>query len=103
MQRELRPFTLRAAAYAAESVYGRARANADAIRSSGPRLLVDCGAEDEFLLDEGAAYLHRVLDELRIVHEYRLVPGARHVDAHTERRTADAIRFVGAALLSSTR
>lgn len=84
--------------YAAESVHGRARANADAIRSAAPRLLIDCGAADEFLLHEGAAFLHGVLDELGIAHEYRLVPGAGHVDAHAERRTADAIRFAGAAL-----
>jgi S-formylglutathione hydrolase len=90
-----------ASAYATQSVYGRARANADAIRSAAPRLWIDCGAADEFLLHEGAEYLHRVLDELEIVHEHRLVPNARHVDAHAQPRTADAIRFIGTALAAT--
>ena len=89
-------------AYAAQSVYGRARANAELIRSAAPRLCIDCGAADEFLLHDGAEYLHDVLDELGIVHEYRLVPGAGHVDAQAESRTAGAIRFIGEALAAST-
>ncbi|GAA2005503.1 hypothetical protein GCM10009838_84640 [Catenulispora subtropica] len=87
-----------AGAYAANSVYGIARRNADRIRSSGLPILVDCGAVDEFLLHEGAAYLHGVLTELGIAHEFRLVAGAGHLGPTADVRTRDALRFVGVAL-----
>ncbi|RJL35721.1 alpha/beta hydrolase [Bailinhaonella thermotolerans] len=87
-----------AAAYTRNSVYGRARANAERIRRAALPILVDCGAADEFLLHEGAAYLHDVLKELAIPHEFRLVEGAGHVGPAAETRTKEAIRFIGAAL-----
>ncbi|ONH23295.1 alpha/beta hydrolase [Pseudofrankia asymbiotica] len=87
-----------AAAYAANSVYGRLRANADAIRAARLPILIDCGAADEFLLNEGADYLHGVLLELDIAHIYRLVEGAGHVGPAADRRTLEAIRFIGTAL-----
>ncbi|TCN48162.1 S-formylglutathione hydrolase [Rhodococcus sp. SMB37] len=86
------------AVYASNSVYGRARTHADEIRDASLPLLVDCGALDEFLLHEGAEYLHRVLDELDIAHEYRLVTGAGHLGPAADERTRDAIRFIGSAL-----
>ena len=86
--------------YAGNSVYGRARRNADRIRSRALPVLVDCGAADEFLLHEGAEYLHQVLEELDIVHEFRLVEGAGHVGPAADARTRDAIRFLGAALIA---
>ncbi len=60
--------------------------------------LIDCGADDEFLLHEGAEYLHRVLAGLGIPHEYHLVEGAGHQDPTPGLRTLDAIRFIGTAL-----
>lgn len=85
-------------AYARDSVYGRARAHATRLRATDLPLLIDCGAADEYLLHEGAAYLHAVLDELEIRHEYRLVEGAGHLGPEAETRTADALRFLGRAL-----
>ncbi|MER5737979.1 MULTISPECIES: alpha/beta hydrolase-fold protein [unclassified Streptomyces] len=87
-----------AAAYAGNSVQGRARRHAAAIRGAGLPVLVDCGAADEFLLHEGAAHLHGVLAELGIAHTFRLVDGAGHLGPEAEVRTGEAIRFVGAAL-----
>ncbi|WP_327091250.1 alpha/beta hydrolase-fold protein [Nonomuraea sp. NBC_01738] len=86
--------------YVANSVHGRARANAGRIRAAALPILVDCGAADEFLLHEGAAYLHGVLAELGIAHDYRLVEGAGHLGPQAGERTRDAIAFVGAALAS---
>ncbi|WP_157549673.1 alpha/beta hydrolase [Nonomuraea candida] len=87
-----------AAAYTRNSVYGRARANAERIRRAALPILVDCGAADEYFLYDGAAYLHDVLKELAIPHEFRLVEGAGHVGPAAETRTRDAIRFLGGAL-----
>ncbi|MET9350018.1 alpha/beta hydrolase [Streptomyces termitum] len=85
-------------AYARASVQGRARRNAGRIRAAGLRVLIDCGAADEFLLHEGAAHLHSVLDELGIHHAFRLVAGAGHLGPEAEVRTREAIRFAGAAI-----
>lgn len=84
--------------YDRNSVYAIARAHAARIRETGLPILVDCGADDEFLLHEGAEYLHRVLLELGVDHDYRLVPGAGHQDAVASVRTYDAIKFIGGAL-----
>ena len=84
--------------YVANSVPGRARAHAAELRHARLPVLIDCGAQDEFLLHEGAEYLHRILTELDISHEYRLVGGAGHQGPEADRRTQDAIRFIGAAL-----
>jgi S-formylglutathione hydrolase len=89
------------AIYAANSVYGRARANRSRIRNALLPVLIDCGAADEFLLHQGAAHLHRVLNELGIRHEYRLVEGAGHLGPAADTRTADAITFIGRALTRS--
>ncbi|MFE1100337.1 alpha/beta hydrolase [Nocardiopsis alba] len=89
-----------ARSYARNSVHGRARSRDELIRSSELSVLIDCGAADEFLLHEGAAYLHEVLTELDIEHTFRLVEGAGHVGPAAERRTLEAIRFLGRALMS---
>ncbi|MEZ0112492.1 S-formylglutathione hydrolase [Catenulispora sp. EB89] len=89
-----------AEAYVKNSVYGRARLNTSRIRGAALPILIDCGAADEFLLHEGAEFLHRVLTELGIVHEFRLVDGAGHVGPAADARTWDAIRFVGTALIT---
>ena len=78
------------ATYVANSVQGRARANAEAVRQSELAILIDCGAVDEFL--------HGVLAELGIRHDFRLIPGAGHLGPEAELRTAAAIGFLGAAL-----
>lgn len=84
--------------YRRNTVYGALRANRDALRRSGQRIYFDCGTANEFHLHDGAAYLHRVLTELEIPHEFRSVAGARHADEQMPFRRAEAIRFLGRAL-----
>ena len=86
--------------YAANSVQGRARSNHAELRRSDLRILLDCGAEDEFGLHRGATHLHEVLIELGVSHTFRLVPGAGHLGPEAGIRTAAAIGFLGDALLS---
>ncbi len=67
------------------------------LRDSGLAILVECGAEDQFHNHVGNEFLHRVLTDSRIPHEYRLVRGAGHVPVAPERLLA-AFEFLGRAL-----
>ena len=53
--------------------------NAAAIRASGLKIFFDCGDNDYLNLHDGAEFLHRVLWDHGIQHEYRLVHGADHL------------------------
>jgi S-formylglutathione hydrolase len=83
------------ATYRRNSVYGIVRSNVDRIRAAGVGVFFDCGDADEFGLHDGAAFLHRVLTECAVPHEFHSVAGARHADAAANRRLAHAIAFVG--------
>lgn len=85
-------------AYRRNSVYGILRANVDRIRAAGMGVFFDCGDADEFGLHDGAAFLHGLLKECAVPHEFRSVAGARHADAAADRRLADALAFVGRRL-----
>jgi S-formylglutathione hydrolase FrmB len=52
-----------------------AKRNRKSIRTSGLSIYFNCGREDEFGFDEGAAELHRQLQAEGIQHEYHLYPG----------------------------
>ncbi|MBD3646970.1 MAG: hypothetical protein HUJ31_05830, partial [Pseudomonadales bacterium] len=67
---------------------------ADRIRSSGLQIYVEAGDEDQFWLYEGAEFLHRVLWDQKIRHEYHLVRGAEHVGPSMGPRSEEAIRFL---------
>jgi S-formylglutathione hydrolase len=71
-----------------------AQRNADAIRESGLQIYIEAGDEDQFWLYEGAEFLHRVLWDLKIKHEYHLVRGADHVGPSLTERHEEAIRFL---------
>ena len=86
------------AGYASSHVVARLRGNADAIRRSDLAILVECGDEDCFSLMDGAEYLHRVLWDLDVSHEYHLVRGADHVGPRMADRQAGILLFVGDAL-----
>ena len=81
--------------YRRNSVYGILRANLDRIRAAGIGVYFDCGDADEFGLHDGAVFLHRLLAECDVAHEFRSVAGASHADAAASRRLADAVAFVG--------
>lgn len=73
-------------------------ANAERIRQAGLEIYLEVGTDDFFLLDDGAEFLHRVLLDHRIRHEYRLVLGANHVGRSVAPRFSDMLGFVGRAL-----
>ena len=74
-----------------------ASARPERLRDSGLAILVECGAEDQFHNHIGNEFLHRVLTEQRIPHEYRLVHGEAHVPVAPERMLA-TFEFLGRAL-----
>jgi S-formylglutathione hydrolase len=80
------------------SAVERLRAGASEIRRSGLAISVECGDSDCFNLQDGAEYLHRVLWELDIGHDYRLVRGADHVGPELADRQRAALQFLAGAL-----
>jgi S-formylglutathione hydrolase len=56
----------------------RARANAQQIRDSGIAIYIDAGDHDFLNAHDGAEFLHRVLWDLDLSHEYHLVRDADH-------------------------
>jgi S-formylglutathione hydrolase len=86
------------AAWARESPAALARDNADAIRSTALKIYLEVGDRDVLNLHDGTEFLHRVLWELDIRHEYHLVYGADHVGVSLLPRHQEAYRFLGAAL-----
>lgn len=81
------------------SAVQRLRAGAAGIRRSGLAISVECGDSDCFNLQDGAEYLHRVLWDLDISHDYRLIRGADHVGPELAGRQRAALRFLGGALV----
>lgn len=72
--------------------------SAEQIRESGLAIFLDAGDQDMFWLYEGAEFLHRVLWDQRVRHEYRLYLGADHVGASLRPRTEAAFAFLSHTL-----
>lgn len=68
--------------------------DADRIRASGLQIYIDAADLDEFWLYEGAEFLHQILWQYKIRHEYHLVRGARHVGPSLNERFAEAAQFL---------
>ena len=83
--------------WAANNPASIAAADPDRLRGSGLAILVECGAEDQFHNAIGNEFLHRVLTDHRVPHEYRLVLGEAHVPV-AEERLLSALDFIGRAL-----
>lgn len=83
---------------AANNPANRAIDNADAIRDSGLAIYIDAADHDTLNLMDGAEFLHRVLWDLDISHEYHLVRGADHVGASVVPRLSEAFGFLGESL-----
>jgi S-formylglutathione hydrolase len=65
------------------------------LRASGLAIYLECGDEDVLNLYRGAEYLHRVLFDADVRHEYRLVRGANHVgEKFLSLRYRDALQFI---------
>jgi S-formylglutathione hydrolase len=73
-------------------------ASAQRIRNSGLQIYLEAGDEDAFWLYEGAEFLHRVLWDQKVKHEYRLLRGADHVGRTLNPRTKEALRFLARTL-----
>ena len=72
--------------------------NADRIRSSKLAIYLECGDEDSFGLDRGTEFLHRVLRDNGILHEYHLVRGGDHLGRTLGTRLQEALAFLGAVI-----
>lgn len=70
----------------------------DRLRDAGLAIYLECGDEDSLGTYRGAEFLHRVLFDHAIPHEFRLVRGADHVGASLPGRFLDALAFLGWAL-----
>jgi S-formylglutathione hydrolase len=86
------------AAFLADNPANIARDNAEEIRASGLEIYLECGDQDFINLHDGAEFLHRVLWDNDIRHEYHQVRWADHVGVSLERRIVEAHAFLAAAL-----
>lgn len=68
-----------AALYVADHPGQRAIQHADALRRGPLAIYLDAGTDDALHAHDGAEYLHRLLWQLDIRHEYHLLAGADHV------------------------
>jgi S-formylglutathione hydrolase len=76
----------------------RARANAQLIRESGLAIYLEVGDEDFLNAHDGTEFLHRVLWDLDIAHEYRLLRGADHGGPTFVPRIRDAFAWLGSVI-----
>jgi S-formylglutathione hydrolase len=93
--RELLGESRDAALFEANNPASRARANALAIRGSGLAIYLEVGDEDFLNAHDGAEFLHRLLWDLDIAHEYRLLRGADHGGPTFVPRIRDAFAWIG--------
>lgn len=68
--------------------------NGERIIASGLGVYLECGDEDSFGLDRGTEFLHRVLRDHGIRHEYHLVRGADHLGRTLGPRFREALGFI---------
>jgi S-formylglutathione hydrolase len=71
-----------------------AAANARKLREADLAIYLECGDMDAFGFHEATEFLHRVLWDNRIPHEYRLVRWADHVGRTVEERSANRFGFL---------
>jgi S-formylglutathione hydrolase len=76
--------------------------NAEAIIAAGLPIYIEAGDEDWFNLHEATEFLHRVLWDAGIKHEYHLVRGANHVGRTVPPRMGEGFEFLGRVLRPDT-
>lgn len=91
-----------AALYAADHPAGRAVRNAGALRAGSLAIYLDAGAADALNAHDGAEFLHRVLWELDVRHDYHLWGDADHVGPSLLPRLEAAFGWVGSKLAPTT-
>lgn len=85
----------REAVFQANNPANLVRANADPIKKSGLAIYLEVGDEDFLNAHDGAEFLHRILWEFDIAHEYRLIRGADHGGPTLIPRMRDAFAWIG--------
>jgi S-formylglutathione hydrolase len=86
------------ALFAANNPANRAIANAQRIRERDLAIYIEAGDRDFINVHDGAEFLHRVLWDLDISHEYRLTRGADHVGPTLIPRMREAYVWLGSLL-----
>ena len=76
----------------------RAVRNAERIRAAALPIYLECGDDDSLLFQDGAEFLHRVLWDLDLSHEFRLTAGADHVGPTLLPRLRAAFLWLGERL-----
>lgn len=76
----------------------RARANSASIRKAALAIYIDAGDEDFLNAHDGAEFLHRLLWDLDISHEYHLVRGADHGGPTMRPRMRAMYTWVGSVM-----
>jgi S-formylglutathione hydrolase len=82
----------------ANNVATIAVARADKLRASGLGIYIEAGDEDAFNLHEATEFLHRILWDHKVPHEYHLVRGADHVGRTIRPRAVEALAFLARML-----
>lgn len=75
-----------------------AKATASQLKASGLQIYIEAGDEDMFLLHEGTEFLHRILWDGGVQHEYHLVRGADHLGRTIRPRFQESLLFLERAL-----
>lgn len=78
----------------ANNVATIAVARAEKLRAAGLGIYIEAGDEDAFYLHEATEFLHRILWDYKILHEYHLVRGADHVGRTIRPRAMEALTFL---------
>jgi len=68
------------------------------LKSAGLQIYLECGDLDMFWLYEGTEFLHRILYDHGVLHEYHLVHGADHIGATIPDRLREALDFLARTL-----
>jgi S-formylglutathione hydrolase len=73
-------------------------ARAEKLRASGLGIYIEAGDEDAFYLHEATEFLHRILWDHKIPHEYHLVRGDDHVGRTIRPRAMEGLGFLARVL-----
>lgn len=68
------------------------------LRAAKLGIYIEAGDEDLFYLDEATEFLHRILWDQKIPHEYHLVRGADHVGRTIRPRAMEGLAFLARVL-----
>ncbi len=71
---------------------------ADKLRAANLGIYIEAGDEDLFYLHEATEFLHRILWDQKIPHEYHLVRGADHVGRTIRPRAMEGLAFLARLL-----